>query len=324
MRGRCAGLLAVAVALAASVACLGPPLEPLRIGMNVWPTYELLYLAREKGVFADEGLEVELVDFSSYTGVLRAYHEGNIDGFLATLNEVQVKENFQDPPAVVLVADYSFGGDALVARDGIASLADLRGRRIAYEESALGSYVLERALEAAGLRNDEVMPINRLSDEGEADFRRRKVDAVITYEPGVGKLMREGGARVLFTSRDIPGEIVDVLALRRSVIDQRTDESRRLLRSWFRARDLLRDNPADAAMLMARRERLEVGDFLEALNGTHIPDLRENLELLGTKEQPGPLHETADRLGRFLVRRGLARRAASGSELFSPGLLESL
>jgi NitT/TauT family transport system substrate-binding protein len=328
-RGRRAGRGAAAAAAAlfsllATGACFAPPREPIRIGLNVWPPYELLYLAREKNLLAAEKVEIGLVDFSSYTGILRSYHQGNIDGFFATLNELLVAENFQDPPAMVLVVDYSSGADALVARDGVADLRGLRGKRIAYEESALGSYVLERALEMGGLGPDEVVAINRLPEEGEQDFRALKVDAVITYEPGVGKLVRQHGGRVIFSSKAIPGEIVDALVVRRSILESRPDEVRALLRAWFRALDLLKASPGEAATIMARREHVTPEEFLEGLRGIHLLDLEENLALMGTTQAPGPLHLTAARLGEFLVRHGMAKKTASAADLLHPEILGSL
>ena len=317
-----AALLAILTALQAG--CVQHPQEPLRIGVNAWPPFELLYLAREKGFFAAEKVEVDLIDFSSYTGILRSYHQGNLDGFFATLNEVQIADNFQDQPVVTLVVDYSFGGDALVVRDGIHDLKGLRGRRIAYEESALGSYELERILEIGGLGTDEVVAVSRLPEEAEQDFHKGTVDGVITYEPGLGRLLRSEGTRVLFSSRDIPGEIVDVMAVRRSVLDGRAGELRGVLRAWFRAVAYMREQPQEAAAGMARRHNLTVEEFLQGLQGAHVPDLRENRELLGSTRAPGRLHETAARLAEFLVRHGLTRKAVSGPDLIRPDLIESL
>lgn len=298
--------------------------EPLRIGVNAWPPFELLYLAREKGYFEMENVEVDLIDFSSYTGILRAYHQGNVDGFFATLNEVQIADNFQDQPVVTLVVDYSFGGDALVVRSGITDLKGLKGRRIAYEESALGSYALERILTIGGLGTDDVKPVSRLPEEAERDFHDGTVDGVITYEPGLGRLLRSEGARVLFSSRDIPGEIVDVMAVRRSVVDGRPDDLRGVLRAWFKAVACLKEQPMETAAAMARRHDLTVEEFLQGLQGAHVPDLSENRQLLGSSAAPGKLHETAARLAEFLVRHGLTRRAVSGTDLIRPELIESL
>jgi NitT/TauT family transport system substrate-binding protein len=308
----------------AHTACLQESKEPLRIGVNAWPPFELLYLAREKGFFRDEGVEVDLVDFSSYTGILRSYHQGNIDGFLATLNEIQIADNFQDLPAVILVADYSFGGDALVVRDGIPDLAHLRGRRIAFEESALGSYVLERLLEAGGLEPADVDAVNRLPEEAESDFIKGAVDGVVTYEPGLGRLLREKGARVLFSSRDLPGEIADVMAIRRVELDTRAEDVRRLLKAWFRAVAHLNEHREEAAAEMAKRLNVTIEELLQGLRGAHIPDLEENRALMGDARAPGPLHKTADRLGAFLLRRGLAKKTAASGDLIHSDLLQSL
>lgn len=318
-----AALLAVQL-LSLQAGCVRGPKEPLRLGVNAWPPFELLYLAREKGFFAAEKVDVDLVDFSSYTGILKSYHQGNVDGFFATLNEVQIADNFQDQPVVTLVVDYSFGGDALVVRSGIADLKGLRGRRIAYEESALGSYELERILQIGGLGQDEIVAVSRLPEEAEQDFHRGTVDGVITYEPGLGRLLRNGGARVLFSSRDIPGEIVDVMAMRRSVLDARTGEVRGMLRAWFRAVAFMNEHPQEAAAEMAKRQHVTVEEFLQGLQGARIPDLRENRDLLGSAREPGRLHETAARLAEFLVRHGLTKKSVSGPDLIRPDLIESL
>ena len=315
------GIILFATLLAS---CLSEPREPLRLGVNAWPPFELLYLAREKGFFDAENVGVDLVDFSSYTGILRAYHQQNIDGFLATLNEVQIADNFQDQPAVVMVADYSFGGDALVVRRGIDRLISLRGRRIAFEESALGSYELERILEIGGLKQEEIVAVSRLPEEAEQDFHRGSVDGVITYEPGLGRLLRNEGARVLFSSRDIPGEIVDVMALRRSVLSGRADEVRRVLRAWFRAVGYMNEHPQEAAVEMAKRQHATVEEFLQGLQGARVPDLQENRDLLGSARLPGRLHDVAARLGDFLVRRGLTTKTAPPAELIRPDLVNSL
>ena len=315
-------LLSAAAPLALS-ACLNQPREPLRIGINAWPPFELLYLAEQQGFFKEAGVAVDLCDFSSYTGILRAYHQGNIDGFFATLNEIMITENFQDIPAVVLVADYSYGADAVLARHGIARPAQLRGRRIAFEESALGSYMLERVLEIGGLSLSDVRPVNKLPEEGGEAFRRGEVDAVITYEPDLGKLLREKGAHVVFTSREIPGEILDVMALRRAAVEGRAPEIGRILKAWFRALDYEKAHPQEAAAFMAKRQGVTVEEFLRAMGGVHIPDLEENRDLLGTVRQPGPLQRTVERLGSFLVRHNLAKTAVSGTDLFHPELVAS-
>jgi hypothetical protein len=74
---------------------------------------------------------------------------------------------------------------------------------------------------------------------------------------------------------------------------------------------------------MARRQHVTVEEFLESLQGAHIPDRAENRELLGNGTAQGRLHEKAARLAEFLVRRGLTRKAASGGKLIRAEFLDT-
>jgi NitT/TauT family transport system substrate-binding protein len=99
----------------------------------------------------------------------------------------------------------------------------------------------------------------------EAAFRRGDLDAMVTYPPASVRLARDFGARTLFSSAAIPGDIVDVLVVEREVIDQRRADVAALLRGFDRARRFGRDQPAEAAAIMARREGLTPQEFAHAL-----------------------------------------------------------
>ena len=54
-------------------------LPVIRVGMNLWPGYEFLYLAKEKGYFLEEGINLQLYDFVSLSDSRRAFERGQID-----------------------------------------------------------------------------------------------------------------------------------------------------------------------------------------------------------------------------------------------------
>ena len=93
-------------------ACGSETAPPLRIGLSPRPGYDFLYLAQEKGFFADEKLVVQLREFSSLGDVRRALERGQIDVAAGTLIELcLVPENSDCWPQVVLVAGHSKGAD---------------------------------------------------------------------------------------------------------------------------------------------------------------------------------------------------------------------
>ena len=135
--------------------------EAVRIAINPWPGYEFLYLADQKGFFEAEGLNVELLELASLADVKRVFEQERADGMASTAIEaVQVATSSTKDITIVLVPDYSNGGDIIVARDPITKLEELKGKKVGVEIGLLGTYILSRAMETAGLKADDVIEIN--------------------------------------------------------------------------------------------------------------------------------------------------------------------
>jgi NitT/TauT family transport system substrate-binding protein len=259
-------LLAVA-ALPFNFGC-SPEKPALRVGINAWPGFEFLYLAQEKGFYREEGLEVRLVEFNSLSDARRAYERGQINVLTSTVIEVlQARDNSSRSPQIVQVVDYSNGADVILARPGLTNGASLRGARIGLELASLGVYVLARGLERSGLSLADVkmVPVNQLAMED--GYRRGELDAIVTYPPVSTKLLRDGQANAVFSSAEIPGEVIDVIAVEAEVNAQRPGDVARLLRAYHRAMAFTQQNPADAYRIMAAREGITPEEFRAALTG---------------------------------------------------------
>ena len=270
------GILVVLI-LFSFTGCGEKPSPPLRIGTNVWPGYEPLYLARDLAYLNPK--TVHLVEYPSSSEVIRAFRNHAIDGAALTLDEVFLLAEDGFEPKVVLIMDISNGGDVIVGRPELATVMDLKGRRIAVESTALGAYVLSRALVMSGLKVGDVQVIHLEGSEHAPAFKSGTVDAVVTFEPVRSELLA-AGASLLFDSTQIPGEIVDVLMIRKSYLDENLKKVNELLTGWFRAVGYLNKNPRDAAVKMALREQIDADRFLKSLDGLQIPTLQENLKYL--------------------------------------------
>jgi len=271
-------LAMMACMLAMLAACAREPDTPLRIGTNVWIGSEPLYLARELGRL--EPSAVQLVEYPSASEVLRAFRNQAIDGMVISLDELfgLAADGFQ--PRIVLVVDVSHGADVVVGRDGMRTMQDLKGRSIAVESSALGAFVLSRALALKDMQPGDVKVVHLESNEQPAAFDKGQVDAAVTFDPYRAQFLRSG-ARILFDSTQIPGEIVDLLAVRADVIDKRPRALQSLLTGWFDAVDYMHKAPEDAARRMGIRQQTSGEQFLAAQRGLHVPSREENLRMLG-------------------------------------------
>lgn len=311
-------LLVIGVLALIMAGCTPQPPPPLRIGTNVWPGYEPLYLARDLGYL--DGSPVQLVEYDSATDVVRAFLNHAIEAAALTLDEALLLADLGREPRVVLVMDFSHGADVILGHADMQRLTDLKGRRIGVESGALGAYVLTRALQQGGMSLGEVSVVPMPVSEHEHAFLRREVDAVVTFEPVRTRLLKHGAAR-LFDSREIAGEIVDVLVVRRDYLEREPGVVKRLLRDWFRALAYLEAQPDDAAERMARREGVSAAEFLAALQLLRIPGQRENRRLLAGPQ--AGLHEPLRRLeGVMRAQQLLAGKNPSAKSLLDAGLLD--
>lgn len=288
----------------ALISACSQPKPPLRVGTNIWIGYESLYVAESMGFFAQE--PIRLVTMRNASEVQQALHAGMLEAAAMSLDEaLNLVEEGLDL-RVVLVMDVSTGADVVLGHPGIASLQDLRGKRVGVETSALGAVMLQACLEAAGLEPGDLRIIDMGIDRHAGAFREGQIDAVVTFEPVRSELLREG-ATVLFDSSMAPGHIVDVLVVTADTLDRRPDAVRRLVEGHFRAIAQLHKDPLRAATIMRPRQQLPPEDIVKAFAGVHIPDAAENHRLLGSASGPPALESNAERLMRLMVEHRLLR-----------------
>ena len=269
--------IACLIFLVALTGCMREPESALRIGTNVWIGSEPLYLARDMGYLNSE--TVQLVEYPSASEVLRAFRNQAIDGMVISLDELFSVAADGLQPRIILVVDVSHGADVVVGRRGMKAMTDLKGKRVAVESGALGAFVLSRALALNGMQSRDVKVVHLESNEQPSAFEKGQVDGAVTFDPYRAQFLRDG-AKTLFDSAQIPGEIVDLLAVRASAIDKEPKAIQALLAGWFDAIDYMKRDPKDAARRMGIRQQTSGEQFLEAQKGLHVPSRDENLKML--------------------------------------------
>ena len=294
------------------VACTEQQSPVLRLGTNVWPGYEPLYLAREKNYLADN--KIRLVEFSSSSQSIQAFRNGLIDAAALTLDEVLLLLQYGEKIKIILVMDISDGGDAIIAVKGLNKLSDLKGKRIGVENNAVGAYVISRALQIAGLNKTSVNIIQVDIDKQENAFLKKEIDAVVTFEPVRSKLINAGGKQI-FDSRQLPGEIVDVLVVRDDYLKINPQNIQYLLDAWYKSLSFFRKQPQAAAEIIGKRMKLNVKDTLASYQGLKLPSATENQNLVQGKD-PG-LSNTLKKMMTSMLEQGLINKKIDISPLFS-------
>jgi len=263
------------------ISCKSEPPQTLRIAINPWPGYEVLHLAQEKGFFEQVGLNVELVRVASLADTQRVYLNNKVDGLTSTLIEaIQIQSFAVRPLTIALLADYSLGGDAIVAHKSITKIKDLKGKTIGTEVSSLGIYVLQRGLQKHNLNLDNVTIKNVEQMSGIKEMNKGDISAFVTYPPISTELLKNPNYHVIFDSSEIPKEVVDIVSISQSYLKQHPKTLEKLWQVWQLSYEFIQTHPDEAMTKMAKLEGLEVADFSDAFNNLEMQTGDTQAELI--------------------------------------------
>lgn len=255
--------------------------KKIRISAHVWPGYEPLFYA-DANNFWDKD-KVRLIEFNSAAQSLRAFQNGVVDMAALTLDETLILVSQGEQVEIITLLDYSNGGDAMIAQSHIKSLKELRGKRIGYENSALGAYLLGTILDHAKINTEAVELIPVESGDHADTFLKGTVHAILTFEPNKSLILEKTG-RVLFDTSQIPEEIVDILVVRKSMVANERAAVQSVVSALQRVNEELAANPEKVIQAMAAHESLTPERFKIALSGVRIVQNQESLRILKSEK----------------------------------------
>lgn len=290
--------------------CAEPPQPPLVVGINTWVGYDPLVLARDRGLA--DAKQVKVVELLSSAEALRHLRNGLLDGAGLTLDEALRLVDSGFDARIVALLDTSAGADVVVAAPRITSLPKLRGERIAVEDATVGTLMLERLLRKAELRQEDVTVVRMDATQHLTALLSERVAAAVSYAPIDGPI-RALGFRPIFDSRQMPGEIVDVLVVRGAVLRERPAAVDALMAAWAAGLNVMRLDPPGAAASLAPGTDLTPAQYQAVQGGLRFYTPAESLAMLSGS--PPPLTRQGAEVANLLIELGLLRQSPNWTAL---------
>ena len=277
--------------------------------MAGWPGYEYFYLAQEKRLGQPQRLSIKALQFADPQEITEAYAQGRVAiAQITTVEAVNLCARVPKRcPVVVLILNESRGGDMVVVRPAIGSLAGLRGKRVGVSPSSLGPFVLSRALAREGMTLADVRVVPIPLSAAAPRLASGELDGVALYPPFSDELLQRGLALKVFDTTEIPGEIFDVLVVDPTFFSQNKGLLGRLLQVWQAAHDLARRDPT-AAEIMGAREQISGQAFRASEAGLLYFPLAQQKSLLAPQ---GPVHRNLEAVQAVQRHLGLIRGTAA-------------
>ena len=277
------------------------------------------WVAKEKGLFKKNGVNVKLSNFAVQGDAVQALAGGSLDLASVATNDI-LSVNATGPKAsVVLLHDESAGADMMITR-GIDTPAGLKGQRIAVEVGGVSHFFLSKLLAKNGLTEKDVTVVNMTAPDAGAAFAVKAINVAVTWEPYGSQGVKAGG-KVLLSSKDTPGAIVDVLGARNDVLTNRPDAVRRVIATWFDALQYVEQHRDESFKIMAKASGVTVAEFAEMWQGVRIFTLADNKAALEPGTATGNFRATVDDMSRFMVEQKLLEKPVLGAGMVSADYL---
>lgn len=187
--------------------------------------------------YKDYGFKVNFKVIDDFDASRDAFKNGDIDLMWATIDAfpTEVEGLAQYQPQVVFQADWSRGGDAIVARRGINRVTDLQGKKIAVAPMTPSHSFLIWLLEAGDMTTNDVKIVEVPSAIDAADaFKSGTVDAAVVWSPDDADCVKKvAGARVLESTKNATHIIADVFVAKKDFIEKNKQQLRELYEGWM-------------------------------------------------------------------------------------------
>ncbi|MFN3474875.1 MAG: putative urea ABC transporter substrate-binding protein [Blastomonas sp.] len=256
-------LVAGALLLTACSQGADPKAEPkteFTIGWSIYAGWMPWPYAQQAGIvkkWADKyGIEINLVQVNDYVESVNQYTAGKFDGVTVTnMDALTIPAAGGKDTSAIIIGDYSNGNDGVLLK-GANSLAALKGRQAYLVELSVSHYLLTRALDKAGLKSTDVRTVNTSDADIVAAFGAADVDAAVAWNPQLSVIKAQQGVNMVFSSADIPGEILDLMVVDTATLKANPNLGKALAGIWYETVALMQRQDAQGAEARAAMAKL--------------------------------------------------------------------
>lgn len=262
--------------------------EPFRIGFSTWVGYGPFYVAQEKGFFAEEGLNVELIRMEGTGEKRAALLSKRLEGLGSTVDDYIVGISQGLNGKMVLFIDESYGGDGVLVKSNIKTIKDFAGKRIGVQPGFVNHFFLLHLLDIGNLNQDNVKIVPMEPDQAAIALLKDNIDIAVTWEPHLSLIKNRKDYNLFITTRDKLAQkiIVDNLIIRDDVLKNRSKEVEKLIKVWFKTIQFIEQNREDSYKIIAKFFKLKQEEVSNMLSGARFMSLEENRNFFDTRRNP--------------------------------------
>ncbi|MDF2620912.1 MAG: transporter periplasmic binding protein urea carboxylase region [Xanthobacteraceae bacterium] len=221
------------------------------------------------------GIDVEIIQANDYVGSINQFIAGEIDAVgVASMDGLTMPAAGGVDTSILLITDYSNGNDIVLSKTA-KTVKELAGQDVYLLQYSVSHYLLNRALQQAGIDDPTAAKTVNISDaEISAAFvSQDAMKHAVSWKPLTEDMLKVKGATNLFDSSKIPGEIMDVFIGNTQTLKDNPDFAKAVVGAWYEALAILKEGgPKGEEMraVMTSAMGTDAGGLQSQLDTTHF------------------------------------------------------
>jgi NitT/TauT family transport system substrate-binding protein len=319
-------VLGLALSLAAASSFAQAPAQ-MKIATVVWIGYGPFYVAEALDLYKKYNLKVSLQVFNDPALIPAAIASGAVDGGMLTYDQVVGQVAAGRNMKVVMPIDYSNGGDAIVADGSITKVADFKGKKIGYNPLSPSDFLLSYALKTAGLTEKDITPVSMTPEAVPAAMASGQLPIGVTYEPSLSQILGQGGGKkfkVVFSSKNAPGLIADVLVFDDKVIKAKPAQITGVMQAYLDGLAYMKAKPAEAHKIIGKFMGVSAAEVKEQLTGVYNIPVAEMPKAFMKAKETTSYYASGEIIGELLKAKGQITTIPAIEATFDASLVKGL
>jgi NitT/TauT family transport system substrate-binding protein len=263
--------------------------EPLVVGVVTWGGYaggqyfnKGFNASENSRYWSDYGILVQFKVIDDYNASRDAFKSGAVDVLWTTADSFPTEAGGlkEFDPVIIFQSDWSRGGDAIVVREGINSINDLRGKKISVAQGTPSHTFLLWLLNTAGLtQKDVTIVVVPSAIDSATTYKAQQVDAAVVWSPDdIDCVKNVTGTKILKSTKGT-NIIADVFYVKRDFLNSHRNEIKALIEGWMKGAAEINTNivaKQEAAKILAIGLNQPENFCLDAINNVRLTTIGDN------------------------------------------------
>ncbi len=299
----------------------------VKIASLMWIGYGPFYVADALDLYKKYGLSVKLQMFSDPALIPPALVGGSVQGAMVTYDQVigQVAKGINHK--VVMPIDYSNGGDAIVVANGISKISEFKGKKVGFNPLSPSDFLLTYALKNHGLSEKDITPVSMTPEAVPAAMASGQLPVGVTYEPRLSQVLSQGGGKkfkVIFSSKEAPGLIADVLVFDEKYIKSNPKEINAIIKGYLDGLEFIKAKPDEAAKIIGKAMGVSAIEVKAQWAGVYNIPLKEMPKAFMKTKETTSYHASGEIIASLLKAKGQIDKIPSTEATIDPQFVNAL